>query len=191
MTFQKNSFRFWLFSMATIAVIATVALLIVQPDATASGDTSAATYAHGVLHVTIPYRGSHFGAEKLVMEGLAREDHVLGGPERGVEVARGGGRWQQKIKLDKPLSLEDLVWHRLHYRMEYSNNREGDAIEGTDSISQILRTPVVHILGQQSYLAGSPAAVRLIVADSKNEIIPGRGTVRIELLTAEQKSTVP
>ncbi|MBZ5522723.1 MAG: carboxypeptidase regulatory-like domain-containing protein [Acidobacteriia bacterium] len=190
MTVQKNSFRFWLLSLSAVVAIATVALLIAQPFATASGDTSAATYAHGVLHVTIPYHGKHPGAGKLVMEVLDPEDHVIGRAEPNVEVAEGRGRWQQDIKLDKPLALEDLVWHRLHYRLEYSDQREDNAIEGVDSISQILRTPVVHILGQQSYLAGSPAAVRLIVADSKNEVIPGRGSVRIELLTAEKKSTI-
>ena len=60
-------------------------------------------------------------------------------------------------------------------------------IEGTESISQILRTPVIHILGQQSYLTGGQAAVRVIVTDSKNEIIAGRGSVRIELLVADAK----
>jgi hypothetical protein len=30
-----------------------------------------------------------------------------------------------------------------------------EALEGTESISQIIRTPVVHIMGQQSYL-GNP-----------------------------------
>src|SRR5208283_1686490 len=59
-----------------------------------------------------------------------------------------------------------------------------------ESISQILRTPVVHILGQQSYLAGGEAAVRVIVTDSQNEVIAGRGTVRVELIVPDQKSQV-
>ena len=41
--------------------------------------------------------------------------------------------------------------------------------------------PVVHILGQQSYLTGGQAAVRVIVTDSKNEPIAGPSSVRIEL----------
>src|SRR5262249_51188567 len=57
-------------------------------------------------------------------------------------------------------------------------------------ISQILRTPVVHILGQQSYLSGGPAAVRVIVTDSKNEVIAGAGTVRIDLATSDHKARV-
>lgn len=190
MTVEKNSLRYLFIPLLAVAVIAIVALLIAEPFSMASGDRSAATYAHGVLHVTIPYHGKHPGAGTLVMEVLDPEDHVIGRADPNVEVAEGRGRWQQEIKFDKPLALEDLVWHRLRYHLEYSDHREGDAIDGVDSISEILRTPVVHILGQQAYLAGSPAAVRLIVADSKNEIIPGRGSVRIELLTAEKKSTV-
>ncbi len=56
--------------------------------------------------------------------------------------------WQEEIKLEKPLPLEDLVWHRLPYRFAYHDG-EHAALECTESISQILRTPVVHILGQQ------------------------------------------
>ncbi len=60
-------------------------------------------------------------------------------------------------------------------------------MEGTESISSILRRPVVHILGQQSYITGGQAAVRVIVTDTKDEAIAGRGSVQIELLDAEDK----
>ena len=52
---------------------------------------------------------------------------------------------------------------------------------------QILRRPVVHILGQQSYITGGQAAVRVIVTDTKDEAIAGRGSVQIELLDADDK----
>jgi len=48
----------------------------------------------------------------------------------------------------------------------------------------------VHILGQQSYLSGGAAAVRVIVTDSSSEVIAGAGTVRIELAIANQKPRV-
>src|SRR5256885_741516 len=48
---------------------------------------------------------------------------------------------------------------------------------GRDSPSEILRRPVLHIIGQQSYLAGSTAAVRVIVTDSRN--VPLTGEVQI------------
>src|SRR5260370_35032301 len=63
-------------------------------------------------------------------------------------------------------------------------------MHGTESISQILRTPVMHVLGQQSYLTGGPAAVRVILTDSKNEAIAGPSSVRIELAAPDQKPRV-
>ena len=120
------------------------------------------------------------------MEVLDPEDNVLGRAERHVEIAEGQGQWQDEIKLEKPLPVDDLVWHRLRYRFEYDDHKSA-GLEGTESISEILRTPVIHILGQQSYLAGGRAAVRVIATDSKNEVIAGRGSVRIEFLAASQK----
>lgn len=180
---QTKRSGLWLMSAAVLLATAIVALLIVEPSATAKGDGSSATYTHGVLHVTIPYRTTHAGPGELMLEVVDPEDHVLGHVERAADVAEGRGRWQQEVKLDKPVALEDLVWHRLRYRFAYNGPKEGEApTEGTDSISEILRTPVVHILGQQAYLTGGEAAVRVIVTDSKNEVIPGQGSVRIELL---------
>src|ERR1035438_1362414 len=93
------------------------------------------------------------------------------------------------MKLTTALPIEDLMWHRVRYRFTYGNSRQA-AIEGIESLSQILRVPVVHVLGQQSYLAGGPAAVRVIATDSGNEVITGPGSVQIELVTPNQKSQV-
>jgi hypothetical protein len=54
-------------------------------------------------------------------------------------------------------------------------------IEGTESISEILRMPVLHIIGQKTYLAGGQAGVRVVVTDSKNAAIGEPGSVRIDL----------
>src|SRR5208337_4542450 len=81
------------------------------------------------------------------------------------------------------------AWHRVRYRFAYMGSQDA-AIEGTESVSQILRMPVVHILGQQSYLSGGQAAVRVIVTDSKNEPIAGPGSVRIELAPEGRKARV-
>ena len=121
------------------------------------------------------------------MEVLDPEDQVLGHAEQSLDVAGGNGHWRERIPLARPLAVDDLVWHRVRYRFEYSGG-ETTKIEGTESISQILRTPVIHILGQQSYLAGGEAAVRVIVTDSQDAVIGGRGSVRIELLAANEKS---
>ena len=72
-----------------------------------------------------------------------------------IEVAKGKGYWREQIKVSKQLAMDELVWHRVRYRFEYSDAKIAK-IEGTESISQILRMPVIHILGQQSYLTGGP-----------------------------------
>jgi hypothetical protein len=74
----------------------------------------------------------------------------------------------------------------MRYRFAYSDGKSG-SIEGVETISHILRTPVIHIRGQQSYLAGGPAAIRVIATDSENRAIAGGGSLRIELGPADQK----
>ncbi len=176
------------FIIVALAVFSTIVVLIaLQPSpVSSSAPSTTATYSGGSLHLTIPYQAPHAGAGQLTMEVLDPEDEVLGRAERHVEITMREGRWQDDIRLDKAIPLDDLVWHRVRYRFEY-DDRKTASLEGTESISQILRTPVIHILGQQSYLTGGPAAVRVIVTDSKDEIIAGRGTVRIEFLADGEK----
>ena len=179
--------RFWFLFCAVLVAMAAAPPAMRMFRATASDALPFATYTHGTLHVTIPYDVDHAGSGELTLEVLDPEDHVLGQAKNSETVARSRGTWRQEIKLATPLPLDQLVWERLRYRFEYSAGKHA-AIEGTESISQIIRTPVIHILGQQSYLAGGEAAVRVIVTDSKNEAIPGRGSVRIELFTPREKS---
>ncbi len=177
--------RRWFLTLAALLMMAT--LIVIVPSFKAAGAGPSLTYSRGMAHVSIPYTALHAGEGQLTLEVLNPENEVLGRAERRVEVAEGKGRWQEDIKLEKPLPLEDLVWDRMRYRFEYADAK-ASAIEGTESISQIIRTPVVHILGQQSYIAGGPAAIRVIVTDSRNEIIAGSGSVKIELLGSGQKS---
>jgi hypothetical protein len=135
-----------------------MAIVLVEPFQAVKGNTAVVTYTHGLLNVTIPYHSAHSGDGKLTVEVLDPEDKVLGRAETQVAITKGDGCWQQKIRLDKSLAVEDLVWHRVRYRYAYEGH-ELTALEGTESISQILRTPVVHILGRQSYLSGALAAV--------------------------------
>jgi uncharacterized protein YfaS (alpha-2-macroglobulin family) len=181
----KNSVSFVIVILAVLLTITSFVAL--QPfQASGGGPSTVATYSHGLLHLIIPYHAIHAGTGQLTMEVLDPEDKVLGRAERHVEVAGGQGQWQDEIKLDKPLPLDDLVWHRVRYRFEY-DDRQTTGLEGTESISQVLRRPVIHILGQQSYLAGGPAAVRVIVTDSRDEVIDGHGSVRIEFIVADEK----
>jgi uncharacterized protein YfaS (alpha-2-macroglobulin family) len=183
---RGNPARFLIFILTVFLTIA--AFVVLRPfQASGGAPATVATYSHGLLHLTIAYHAARSGAGQLTTEVLDPEDNVLGRAERHVEVARGNGRWQDEIKLEKPLPLDDLVWHRVRYRFEYDDGKTA-GLEGAESISQILRTPVVHILGQQSYLAGGPAAVRVIVTDSKNEVIASRGSVRIVFVVTDDKT---
>src|ERR1700739_2830291 len=182
--FVRSCGLWFLFALPFLGLIAA---LFVLPFQAAIEKAPVVTYSGGVLHVDVPYLIDRTGPGSLTLEVLDPEDQVVGRAERHVEVARQQGQWRDDVPLTKPLALEDLAWHRLHYRFDYSD-RKSAAVEGTESISQILRTPVVHILGQQSYLAGSQAAVRIIVTDSRNEVIGGSGSVRIELLAQGQKA---
>jgi uncharacterized protein YfaS (alpha-2-macroglobulin family) len=146
----------------------------------------AATYTRGNLSVTVPYHSARAGSGKLTVEILDPEDNVLGRVERSVDIAKGEGFWKQNIAPEKPLLFEDLVWQRIRYRFEYNGNAL-PAIEGLESISQVLRRPVVHVLGQAQYLAGSQAAIRVIVSDANNNDVTETGSLRIELLVPDQK----
>jgi len=165
---------FWLYFLAVSLLIVDAMRLEVSPEAlAAAGDSTAATYSHGSLSISIPYQVPHTGPGQLSIEILSPEDEVLGQVGRSLQIGEKTGHWRESINLTKRLALEDLVWHRLRYRFAYTDSKDAP-IERTESISEILRTPVIHILGQQSYLSGGQAAVRIIVTDSKNEAITTR-----------------
>ncbi len=168
------------FAWTLLFLAALMAAIAVRVQGLPEAESDAgATYTNGTLQVTIPYRGIHAGTGQLTVEVLSPEDEVIGRLERRVEVGAAPGAWSEAVQLSKALPVEDLVWHRLRYRFIYSGQTR-PAVEGTDSISSILRRPVVHILGQRSYLAGGNAAVRVIVTDTKNQPVAGGSTLRIE-----------
>ncbi|MGB7147526.1 MAG: MG2 domain-containing protein [Terriglobales bacterium] len=173
------------FTLLLLAVfLATAGVVSLQTfQASSHAPSPVATYSQGRLRVTMPYYALHDGAGQFTVEVLNPEDEVLGRTEQRVEITEKRGQLQGEIRLEKPLALDDLVWHRVRYRFEYDDAKK-PAVEGTESISQILRRPVIHILGQQSYIAGGQAAVRVIVTDSKDAVIAGRGSVEIEFLSA-------
>jgi len=183
----------WLLSLAALGGIVCLTVLeSFQGTATPAGESVAVTYSHGTVRVSIPYAERHAGAGQLTIEVLDPDDQVLGRLEQHVAVGAGKGHWQEDLKLAKPMPIDELAWQRLRYRFYYDAH-QGEAaapaaIQGTESISQILRMPVVHVLGQQAYLSGGQAAVRVIVTDSNNEPISGPSSVRIELAPEGRKA---
>jgi len=186
---MKRSSPFYV-TGALLLVSALVALLtslsLAQPKDIRS---VAAIYAQGMLRVSIPYNAPRTGEGTLLVEILDPEDRVAARIGRHVDAGVGRGSWDQDLSLPKALPLEDLVWHRLRYRFAYADEKAA-AIEGIASISRVLRRPAVHVLGQQSYLSGSVAAVRLIVTDADNETPVTSGSMQIALLCAEGKPQV-
>src|SRR5690348_8586700 len=177
---QRNQARSIIPILTTFLIL--LLCILLQPfPASAGAPATNAIYARGSLHVSIPYDASRAGTGQLTVELLDPEDRVLGRTERHIELSQGKASWREEIKLSKPLPLEDLVWHRVHYRFHYDGDKNA-SFEGIESVSRILHRPVVHILGQQSYVSGGPAAARVIVTDSQDEFIAGLGTLRIELL---------
>ncbi len=154
---------------------------IVQPE----GQQLAATYRHGNLSVTIPYNAPEAGSGKLTVEILDPEDKPLGRVERTVEIRKGDGVWQQTIAPKEPIAFEDMLWQRVRYRFEYDNAKL-TAIEGIESIAQIMRRPVVRVFGDKQYIAGSQAAIRVIVSEANSNAALA-GTLHIALLVPHRE----
>jgi hypothetical protein len=176
--------------VAAILIAIPVAILqFVRPIRAAGSESVTAAYFHDMVRVTIPYHDLKAGSGRLHIEILDPEDEAIGSSDRMVRANDGDGVWRQEIKLTKATPIEDLAWYRLRYRFTRDGQTE-PAAYGMETISQILRSPVIHILGQQSYLSGAQAAVRVIATDSANDPVPGPSTVRIELLPSGQPAQV-
>src|SRR5258708_25154929 len=106
--------RFWLLFIPALLAVAT--LVTVQNFQAAGGGSGgnaglSATYTHGILGLTIPYRAVRDGAGQLTVEVLDPEDHVLGSVARHIDVAQGQGRWLEQIKRGKPFAFRDVRLH--------------------------------------------------------------------------------
>ena len=177
----------WLLTLAALGGIVCLTVLeSFQGAAAPDGEQPVLTYTSGTVHVSIPYGAERAGTGKLTVEILDPDDKVLGQAERTMDAVAGKGHWHQDLKLAYPMAIDELAWDRLRYRFAFDSQES--PIEGTESISQILRMPVVHILGQQSYLSGAQAAIRVIVTDSKNQPIAGASSIRIELAANGHKA---
>src|ERR1700728_2483565 len=130
----------------------------------ANAQQMSAIYRHGSLLVTIPYHGAQAGTGKLTTELLDPENDVLGRVEHTVVVETGDGKWQESVAPQKAMDFESVLWQRIRYRF-VNDDAKQPMLEGIDAVSQVLRRPVVHVLGQKEYMAGSRAAIRVMVAD--------------------------
>src|SRR5690242_15799704 len=163
--------RLWL-ALLTVAMMIGPIWIVAQGEPTA-------TYTNRTLNVAIPYEAPRAGTGQLLIDVLDPEDVVLAHTQRTVDVAAGKGRWEEALKLAKAPSVDELVGDRVRYRFTYADHAAG-GVEGIESISRILRRPVLHIVAQQAYQAGAQAAVRMVVTDATNATVNGRWA-RVEL----------
>ena len=175
---------------ACVLILATIAMWTPRSQALPMETRSvSATCVHGVLRVLIPYDAPRTGEGTLLVEVLDPEDRAVASINRHADANTGHGLWNRELALPQNLPFDELVWHRLRYRFTYANE-DVAPIEGVTSISRVLRLPVVHVLGRQSYLSGGAAAVRLIVNEADNEAPVTSGSVQIELLLPGHKNQV-
>ncbi|HVU47607.1 MAG TPA: MG2 domain-containing protein [Terracidiphilus sp.] len=151
------------------------------------GESISAIYTHSELSLTIPYHSTRTGPGTLVVELLNPEGKILGRTERDLETKPGDSAWNIALSSAEPIPFDDLVWERVRYRYVYTGETV-PAFEAVRAVSEILRRPVVRILGQSAYLAGGEAAVRLLVSDPDNHTIPGESTLRVELRAPGQSA---
>ena len=152
--------------------------------------TISAVYAHNTLLFTVPYEAAHSGEAEFRLEVLSPEDLVIGLAEHKTHVAEGTGVWNAEVELREPMPLDELIWHRVRFTLRYSNQTAPD-IEDIRSLSEILVRPVLHILAQRSYIAGTQGAMRVIVESASHDQVfapASRGTIRIELIDSNHGS---
>lgn len=151
--------------------------------------TISAVYAHNALTLSVPYEVIHNGEAELALEVLSPEDRVLGQAAYRTHVTEGSAVWNAKIVLREPMAVDELIWQRIRFTLRYQDEPAAD-IDETRSLSEILLRPVLHILAQQSYIAGSPAAMRVIVAQASpkgEQSAVKQGAIRIELLDSDRE----
>jgi hypothetical protein len=122
-----------------------------------------------------------------MVEVLDPEDGVTARLDRDVYANAGRALPIQVLPVSGSPAVEDLVWRRLRYRFTYRGDHAA-AVQGIAAVSQILRHPVVHVLADQSYVTGGPAAVRLVVTEADNQTPIASGTVRVDLATPGAKA---
>jgi hypothetical protein len=99
-----------------------------------------------LLHLTIAYHAARSGAGQLTTEVLDPEDNVLGRAERHVEDSP-GTMDAGKTKSSWRSRCRWTIWCGIASGTVSNMTMAKTAgLEGAESISQILRTPVVHIL---------------------------------------------
>ena len=164
-------------TVVTLILIAVAALLYTAPPRSrvvaSAGDSISATFRDGTLRVSIPYDESVARSRNLRVEILSPDDKPVAEATKPVASARETGPWEVSVGLPPQMALEDLVWHRV---------RLGTKIV---SLSEVLRLPVVRVLAQGAYAAGSRASLRVVAAESKSGEPLRASRIKLEFVHGE------
>src|SRR5215204_5902496 len=163
--------------LLAVALAALVYTATPRDKVFAAGDQLGATYLDGTLRLSVPYDETVARSHTLRVEVLAPDDKLVAEATKAVAPSRGAEPWDVSFAVGKDIPLEDLVWHRLRIGA-------GPAASIV-SLSEILHLPVVRVLAQRAYAAGSRASVRLIAADSKTGAPLRDSRIRLELVNGE------
>jgi hypothetical protein len=106
-----------LLSIALVLGSASVALLTSSQAQRPETRSVTATYSHGIFRISIPNDAARIGEGILTVEIL---DPRI---DRRAYTSLGRGVWRQDLVLPKTLPFEDLVWHRLRYRITYNGEQ--------------------------------------------------------------------
>lgn len=148
----------------------------------ASGDSLGATYLDGKLRVSVPYDDATARSGALRVEILAPDDKLVAEATKTVAPSRGAAAWDVSFDVDKSIPLEDLVWHRVRIGTGHGAK--------VVSLSEILRLPVVRLLAQRAYAAGSRASARVVAVDSKTGAPLRDSRIKLDLVNGEAASAL-
>jgi hypothetical protein len=148
----------------------------------ASSDAVFATYRDGTLRVSVPFDETVARSRTLRVEVLDPDDKLVAEATKPVAPTREAGPWDVSFQIDKSITLEDLVWHRVKIGT-------GSAARIV-SLSEILHLPVVRLVAQRAYAAGSRASVRVIAIDSKSGGALSNSHIKLELVNGEAASAL-
>jgi uncharacterized protein YfaS (alpha-2-macroglobulin family) len=163
--------------------IASFALFTSYSRAQSGHPAMSAFCSGGSLHLSLVTRTALRGEATLLVEILDPEDRVVGHVERSVFAGAGEELREPDLAIPVSLAADELVWHRLRYRIVYKDPRS-PMLEEISSLSRILHRPSVHVLSQPTYLSGGPAAVRLVVTEPGSDAPITNGGLQIDLVSA-------
>src|SRR5579872_4215561 len=171
------------------ALLLVLSVLLFTPISDAQ--TARAVWSHPTLSLTLPVYVSHAGSGRLTVELLSPENKVLAEAQSIEEARNGDNTWQQELSVPRSVPFDQLVWERARWRFQF-DNAKAQAFDQIRSVSMILRRPMMHILGQTSYLTGAQAAVRVVVTDAgqDNPLIASSGALRVDLLVPNTRPRV-